>query len=219
MPTSLGPGRLRFHDHRSVEEQIASGLRIAAWMVGGFVAVVLAGAGLKSFHQRPTLLGTTELVIGTTAMLATTHRWARIIPALPFMQGFLVPWALIEAFISGKNPRAPYQAMPRIETAEFIIGVTLVVALTWRLVRSRPAMTTVVDRVALTCFVLALINQMFVPDPRPGTPPISIVFGFAALSVAWLAYRWDRWKHPHKHHPVAHTSGSTAGTVQGVSGT
>jgi hypothetical protein len=87
---------------------------------------------------------------------------------------------------------------PRVEAAQLLSYCAVVVFLTWRFWRDRPAMTTFLDRCALNVFVIATLEQVLVSYHFP---PIPLLSGVAALFVAWVAYHLQRAKHRHKHHP------------------
>ena len=207
MPTSRQPAsEVRFRDKRPVNEQVASGLRIAAWMIGGVLALGLAGRGVIDLHANRTLQGFCELSIPLVAMFVTVHRWAGIVAGLFFLPIAGQPFRrfpLIQSLVTGKSPNSPYESIPRYISFEILVYALIVVALTYRFARKRPAVTSIVDRVALTFFVVVSLNQSAVPY---SFPPLSLTLGLLALAIAWLVYRWDRWKHPGKHHREPHAS-------------
>lgn len=92
-------------------------------------------------------------------LLFTVHRWASDMPAALFMRA-IAKRSLILVLVA-------YSPIQRLRLAEFLLYSLAVVALTWRFVVRRPAMTTLVDRLALTFFVVANLNQLVVPYSFP----------------------------------------------------
>ena len=79
----------------------------------------------------------------------------------------------------------PYESVPRVFAAElalFCFGATI---LSVRLAKNRP---TVLDSVVLTFFVFAALSEaLFVGS----SIPVPLIFGFAALLVAWCVHYWE----------------------------
>jgi hypothetical protein len=196
-------GRL-FGDKRPWRKQVASGLRIAAGLIAGFCVIVLAGAGLLPWSGPPHqdapvrfLVGWWTLPVAVLIMVLTAHRWA------PFTIAFFLGPVLLRAFVHlvvGPSPTSPilWQTMPRVEAAQLFAYCAVVIGLTWRFVRERPAPTTFLDRCALTFFAIATLEQAFVTYR---VPPLPLLSGVMALFIAWVAYHLNRATKRHEHHP------------------
>jgi hypothetical protein len=201
MPTSRLPNRgVRLRDKRRIGTQIQSGFNIAAWIIGGFLVVGLAMSGLIHLHESRTMRGLCELSAATIIFLLTVHRWASVMPGAFFARGIAKGSILL---IVGAGSSYSQPPISRLELAEFVLYSLVVVALTWRFLASRPAMTTLWDRLALTFFVVAILNQLTV---HYSFPPLWMALGLLALAIAWIAYRMGRRKHQGTHSPGNPTS-------------
>jgi hypothetical protein len=180
-------------DNRSVGEKVVSGIRLAGGLVAGFLVLTLAfggvatlPAGAPAYGRYGVLVSWTALCLASLIMLATADRWA------PYLAGFLCVPSIFKAsglILVGPDPKSsiPSSHFSRTEAAEILAACVVVIALTWRFVGGRPAATTFLDRLGLTFFVLAAIKQAVTPYHWP---PLPLISGFAALVIAWCAYRW-----------------------------
>jgi heme A synthase len=193
-PTSpLNPFRGR--DNRSVREQIISGLRLTAGLVAGFLVLVLALGGLSTLPGGAPAYGRfgvyvswSMICFASLIMLMTANRWA------PFVPGFFFVPALFKTLgilLVGANSSSTYAShrVTRTEAAEILVVCAVVIALTWRFVGNRPAPTTLLDRIALTFFILATLKQSAMAY---NSPPVALISGLCALLIAWCVYRWGR---------------------------
>lgn len=91
-----------------------------------------------------------------------------------------------------------YSHLPisRLELAAFLVYSLAVVALTWRFLVRRPAMTTLVGRLFLTSFVIAILNQLVITY---SFPPLWMTLGLSGLGTAWIANRMGRPKYHGMH--------------------
>jgi len=188
-------------DDRSVREKVSSGIRIGLGLVCGFLVMILATAGLATlpggapaYGRYGVLVSWSMLLLASTVMVWTANRWA---PYLPGIFGAPLLKILVQ-ILSGPSPYSsiPYRTVGRMEAAEFFAFCAVVLALTWRFVRRRPAATTFLDRLALTCFAVAALKQVVTPYHWP---PLPLLVAITAIFVAWLAYRWKLWKRRRAH--------------------
>jgi hypothetical protein len=116
-------------------------------------------------------------------MVWTANRWA------PFVTGFFFGPAVLKiaaVLFLGSDTYYSSHSISRTGLAEFLVYALAVVALTARFVGNHPAPTTVLDRFALTFFVLATFRQVVVPYRFP---PWFLLLGGVGLLVAWCAHR------------------------------
>jgi hypothetical protein len=196
-------------DTRPWQKRVASGFHHVARLLAGFVVAGMAMAGLSWWSSAPVnsraplalLNDWWSLPIAATIMLLTAQRWAPF--AIAFFFGPGLRNALIVA-IGGPNPASPiiWLRTPRLEATELATCLALVVVLTWRFLRERPAPTTLIDRCALTLFAITSLEQAMV-DYR--FPPVSLLSGITALFVAWVAYRLRRTKQHRPTHQFANS--------------
>jgi hypothetical protein len=187
----IDPYRWR-RDNRRVGEKVVSGLRLAGGLVAAFLVMTMAlgglatlPAGAPAYGRYGVLVSSAGLCVASIIMLWTVERWAA------YLAGFFCVPAFFKALgvvLFGPNPnsRVPSSLLSRAEAAEVLAACAMVIALTWRFVVGRPAATTFLDRLALTFFVLAALKQAVTQY----WPPIALISGFAALVIAWCAYRW-----------------------------
>jgi len=154
----------RWTDKRSVGEQVAGGFRKAGGLIGGFAVMMASFVGLavmsdhESVHSDSALLAAwSALGITTLIMVWTANRWA------PFVTGFFFGPAVLKiaaVLFLGSDTYYSSHSISRTELAEFLVYALAVVALTARFVGNHPAPTTVLDRFALTFFVLASSEEL-----------------------------------------------------------
>jgi hypothetical protein len=195
--------QFRGRDRRSVIEQIVSGLRLAGGLVAGFLVLVLAfgsisnlPAGAPAYGGFGVYVSWGMLCVASIIMLLTTNRWAPYVPGFFCLPGLFKAVGLL---LLGPNLSSPIASnwANRTEAMEIVVLCIIVIALTWRFIGKRPAHTTLLDRVALTFFVLAAIRQATIAYHWP---PMPLMSGLSALLVAWCAYRWERAGRKQKHH-------------------
>jgi hypothetical protein len=182
----------RWNDRRSKRQQIVNGFRIAGGLIGGFAVMmaVLVGLGrLAEDHRNQTgssiLLSWLAVVAAALIMVWTAHRWA------PFVTGFFFGPAVLKilgVLTLGDDSYYSAHSMTRTSVAELLAYALVVVVLTARFVGKRPAMTTGLDRIALTVFVFATFKQVLMPHPFPAW---WLLAGVTALFIAWCAHRLE----------------------------
>lgn len=188
---------------------MASGLLHAGRLLVGFLVAGMAMAGLSWWSSVPLnssaplafLDGWWLLPIAATIMLFTAHRWAPFSIAFFFVPGLR---NALTVAIGGSNPDSPIDWLrtPRLEATELATCFALVVILTWRFLRERPAPTTLIDRCALTFFAIAVLEQFIVTYRFP---PLPLLSGITALFIAWVAYRFRRTKQHRPTHEFANS--------------
>jgi hypothetical protein len=123
------------------------------------------------------------LALATAIMFVTANRWS------PYVTGFFFAPAILRiasVLVLGSGSYYAAQSFSRVQTAELLLFALIVVALTVRFVGTRPAPTTLIDRLALTLFALAMARQINIPYRFPPWPLLS---GLVALLVAWFVGR------------------------------
>jgi hypothetical protein len=188
-------------DNRSVHQQVVSGLRLAGGLAGGLlilgmaswsIASLLAVASPNTPFER--LAFWTMLGFASVTMFVTVHRWVSFVPAFYFLSFLRVLGVLMIGSFSSSWKESAWAA--RIDFLELVVACIAVIGFTWRFLGARPASTTLLDRFALTLFVLTQIHTMAVTGRAPRWPS---VLGYSALAIAWCVYRWNRagvrWKH------------------------
>ena len=183
--------RFRARDHRPIHRQVVNGFRIVAGLIGGFLvllpamlAVAVLPGGPPVHRRFGMTAGWLFLLLTSGIMISTANRWA------PFITGFFFGPALFKAVfpvLLGPDPTSRFaqNRIPRLEAAEALAYIAVVIILTWRFVKSHPAPTTLIDRFALTLFVIATLRQAVIPYHFP---PVPLLTGVAALFVAWCVY-------------------------------
>ncbi len=161
------PDPFRWHDKRPVNAQIASGLRRVA--LGGAVFAVIVAAfgslGRISRDQSPVAWAT--VVASAVIMIFTAPRWARFgVLGLGFpVKALLLRPAYLREF------------------GEFAAFSVFVALLTYRFWKTRPAKTTLIDRLALTAFILCSLDAAAVQRVLPA------LIGLGPLAIAWCVAR------------------------------
>jgi hypothetical protein len=188
-----------WNDKRSKAKQVANGFRIAGGWIAGFVVIVLAfGSIVVLSEDQPTQSGISvlaswvALVVATLIMLWTANRWA------PFLGFFFGPAVLkiLGILAVGDDSYYSSHSITRVETAEVLAYFVVVVSLTSRFIGTRPAPTTVFDRLALTFFVFTSFKQAVIPYRFP---PWFLISGVVALFAAWCVHRFTRVKRKRRH--------------------
>lgn len=188
----LDPYKWR-RDNRNVSEKVVSGIRLGGGLIAGFLVLALALAGISTlpagapaYGRYGALVSWSMVCTSSIIMFWTTNRWAPYVPGFFFLPAlFKILWVVL----AGPNPHSPisYHRLSRAEAAEIFAVCIAVVVLTWRFVGGRPAFTTLLDRLALTFFVLAAIRQVTISYQWP---PLPLLSGLFALLIAWCVYQW-----------------------------
>jgi hypothetical protein len=194
----------RWNDRRSKSQQVVNGFLISGGLIAGFAVMmaVLGGLARLSEDQRTQsgssiLLSWTALVAAALIMLWTAHRWA------PFVTGFFFGPAILRilgVLIVGDDSYYSAHSLTRTGVLALLAYALSVVVLTSRFVGKRPAMTTVLDRIALTFFVFGTFKQVLMPHPFPAW---WLLAGVTALFIAWCAHRFRRAKRGHRYDDAA----------------
>jgi hypothetical protein len=188
-----------WNDKRPKSKQLANGFRIAGGLIAGFVVMVMAMGGLAQLSSdHPTsggglILASWAALVAAVIMFWTANRWAG------FVTGFFFGPALLKilgVLVVGDDSYYSSHSITRTDVAELLAYVLAVVALTSRFVGKRPAMTTVVDRLALTFFVFTSLKQVISPYHFPPWPLLS---GLIALLLAWCTHRFTHVKRTRGH--------------------
>jgi len=146
-------------------------MRLSGGLVAGFLVV---GAGVRGLYTptagRSRLWPLWALSLLGMPVLPQLSCSGPQADAAPFVPGFFV------YLLSSRLSRASSRTKPsssisshritRTEAAELLLSA-LCHALTWRFVGNRPAPTTLLDRLALTFFVLAHAQTMAIPYHWP----------------------------------------------------
>jgi hypothetical protein len=185
--------RFRLRDHRSVHEQVISGLRLAGGLVGGFVVLILAGksmivliAGTPVSGRLAHSAAWAVLFAASMVMLFTANRWASFVPSF-FGLSFVRDLGVI-LFAAVSSSWIASGGITRNEALQLLGVCAAVIVLTWRFVGERPAPTRLRDRITLTILVLGLLMQIVIPYHWPPWP---LIAGFSALFLVWLVDRWN----------------------------
>jgi hypothetical protein len=182
----------KWNDMRPKAKQVASGFRIAAGLIVGFaVMVMVVGSFRRLLDGEPQSFGSliaclSALVVSAIVMLWTANRWAPFVPGFFFGPAIL---KMVAALVLYPDSYYSSHSMPRMELAELLVFSIGVVALTFRFVGKRPAMTTFFDRIALTLFAFTALSWLFTPYRFP---PWRLLFGGIALLIAWCAHHFPR---------------------------
>lgn len=215
-PTSpFDPYRWR-HDSRTTGERVISGMRLGGGLVAGFAVAVLAFGGLSTLPAGVSARGHYGLLVSWSMvcvsgaiLFLTANRWASIGPGF-FCVPALFKTLAVLIFGTIQSSSIPYSRLTRTQAGEILFVCIVVIALTWRFARNRPAPTTFIDRIALTFFGLAALKQMAITY---SWPPVPLISGLFALLIAWCAYRWQQTGRRRKHHS------KSSNTVETLSGT
>jgi hypothetical protein len=156
-------------------------------MIGCFGSLAVLSDHDAVHSERATVTAWAVLAIATVIMLWTADRWARF--AAAFFFGPAVPKIAAAILFFGTGSYDSAYSISRLELAELLAYAVAVVALTWKFVGKRPAPTTLLDRFALTFFVLATFRQVVMPDRFL---PWSLLLGAVGLLIAWSVHRLNR---------------------------
>lgn len=190
----------RWNDRRSKRQQVVNGFLIAGGLIAGFAVMLAVFGGLawlsedqRTQSARSILLAWAALVAAALIMVWTAPRWA------PFVTGFFFGPAILKILgllIVGDDSYYSTHSMTRTGVLELLVFALSVIVLTSRFVGKRPAMTTVLDRIALTLFVFVTFKQVLMPRPFPVW---WLLAGVTALFVAWCGHRFRRAKRTPRH--------------------
>jgi hypothetical protein len=181
-------------DNRSVHQQVVSGLRLGGGLVAGLlilglaywsISALLANAHSSAWPGHFCLWFI--LCFASVMMFVTVNRWVPFVPAFYLLTLMRSLGVLTFGLVSSASTAADWAS--RKDLLGPLVFCVVVVALTWRFIGNIPAPTTFLDRVALTFFVLAQLNQMAISYHRP---PLPLILGFSALLITWCVYRWNR---------------------------
>jgi hypothetical protein len=144
----------------------------------------------ESVHSElATLAAWAALGISAMIMLWTANRWA------PFVTGFFFGPAVLKiaaVLFLGSDSYYSSHSISRVELAGFLAYVVAVVAFTLRFAGKHPTSTTLLDRFALTFFVVATLRQVVIPYRFPPWP---LLLGGVGLLIAWWVHRLTGRKH------------------------
>jgi hypothetical protein len=191
LPTPTTPtDSFKWSDKRPIRDQIASGLRKAVVLILGYGVLVGGLGSLIVLSDRTATRGLGQFVLWCCILLATAgimfmtaNRWS------PYVAGFFFGPAILHVcfvLFFGSDSYYSTNSFSQLDAAEFLVFAIAVVALTVRFVGERPAPTTLIDRLALTFFAMAMFRQMVIPYRFP---PFPLMSGVGALLIAWIAFR------------------------------
>ena len=157
-------------------------LRAAAYIAAFFwLALVYVGGVLVSRPETGThshLVAWAILLVAGVVMITTMDHWARYLPVI-FGSGTL--GGLLATGAGHLLNGNPFPRPIAAGMAALFVGCSLVS----RPLAKRPL--TMIDRVVLVAFLIALIGGMIAGTPISGFAGLSV--GFGCLSVAWLCDR------------------------------
>lgn len=189
-PTSTYPtDQFRWRDKRPVSAQVLSGIRKALGLIIGFFVIIAPAISFTRLSKDHIALGE-ALLFGTllagasVVMVFTANRWS------PWVTGFFFGPAVLKlamVLVLGSND----PSVSRSELAAVLGYAAAIVLLTARFIGDNPAPTTLVDRLALTFFALAMCKQLTIAF---SFPPWPLILGGLALLVSWSSYRFKHAK-------------------------
>jgi len=199
------------HDNRSVGQQVASGLRLASGLVGGFLTLAVAFGSIsilladaqpdaRSGHSFFWVV----LCFASILMFLTVNRWVAFVPAFYCLTLFRILSALLVGRFISSSAASSWSGAKGL--LELLVACAVVTALNWRFVGHTPVPTTLLDRFALTFFVLAQLSQMAITYRWP---PLPLTSGLCALLIAWGTYQWKRGEITRKHRTGSPTISET----------
>jgi hypothetical protein len=181
--------------NRSRKEQVSNGLRLGIGAGAFLIAVMLLGKGLTGVvspvppHH---LVGSdwgacVEICIALVLLFVTAQVWLLLVGAFAF-RGFVYEVLLL---ISGKELYAPFRPISRVEAAAgACLALTTLVPL-FRFFDTRPS---ILDRIALTFYVLAAAFALTGHRAAPTLIDPWLLAGWIALAVSWCVHRWKTTK-------------------------
>jgi hypothetical protein len=161
------------HETRTAKEQAKSGLRLGLGFASLFVGGGLLGAGLsstvwaaRSAHQIVRLdpIGWLEVIVGTAILIPSAGVWWQLLVGYML---FAAAKSLL-LLVTGADPYPPHGAISRLTSTALLCYCIASIALMVRFVKHAPS---VIDRVALTLFLVALLwraDTMKVSGLGPG---------------------------------------------------
>ena len=170
---------------RSVKEQIHSGLRLGAGLGVFLIGALLLGQAntrlgvLSSIHQSgwSDWVVWLDVVLGIGLLFSTVHVWYQ------WLAGCLLFGILkgLMALVTGSDI-FPLRQVPATHLASLTVVAYCVAALLL-MARFTARKPTMVDRVAITFFLLCLV-------PSGPFPSVWEIVGLAGLFLSWGVYRW-----------------------------
>lgn len=184
---------------RSVKEQIQSGLRLGAglgvFLIGGLLLshVRTRLEVLSSYHQTGWSDWTVwlEVILSVGLLFSTAHVWYQ------WLAGCLVFGALkgLIALVTGRDI-FPLRQVPATHLASLTVVAYCIVTLLL-MARFMDRKPTMVDRVAVTSFLLCLLPS------GSSFPSVWEIVGFGGLLASWVVYRWREGRAPTGGAPVS----------------
>jgi hypothetical protein len=183
---------------RSAKEQIQSGLRLGAGLGVFLIGVLLLGQArsrlevLSSHHQAgwSDWVVWLEIILSVGLLLFTVHVWYQWLAGCMFfgtLKGLI-------ALVTGRDI-FPLSQVPATRLASLTVVAYCVVTVLL-LARFMDRKPTIVDRVAITLFLLCLL-------PSGSFPSIWEIVGLAGLLASWGIYRWREGRAPTGGAPVS----------------
>jgi len=189
-------------DKRSARQQVVSGLRLAGGLVGvilvlgvAFWSISTLLADARSNARSGHFVFWVMLCFSSLIMFVTVNEWVALVPAFYVLILTRIVGALIIGTFSSSSTASDWGN--RRDLWELLVVCVVVSALSWRFIGNTPAPTTLLDRFALTFFVLAQLTQTEITFHWP---PLALTSGLAALLIAWGGYRWKLAGTRRKHH-------------------
>jgi hypothetical protein len=179
-------------DNRSARQQVVSGLRLAGRLVGGILILGVAFwsistllADARSNARSGHFVFWVMLCFASLIMFVTVNEWVALVPAFYVLILTRIVGVLIIGTFSSSSTTSDWGN--RRDLFELLVVCVVVSALSWRFIGNTPAPTTLLDRFALTFFVLAQLIQTAIIYHWP---PLPLTSGLSALLIAWCGYRW-----------------------------
>lgn len=174
-PTSVwNPYRSRVDDRTGLKKRV-DGFKLAFSVIIGFLVLVVTVAGIGRLSSgsvganHSPLISWSMVCLGAVVIIVTANRWAAGGPGI-----FCGPvlFASVNIVIFGSHPSRGnhYLRATRMEAAEMMLFCIAVIALTFRFMKDGPSPTTLIDRIALTVFVMMSLKQMTIPYTWPPLP-------------------------------------------------
>jgi hypothetical protein len=185
----------KLHPNRSRKEQVGNGLRLGIGAGAFLIAVMLLGSGLKRVVSSvppqhlvwSDWVAWVQICIALVLLFVTAQVWLMVVGGYAF---FGLAKVLL-VLISGKDFHAPYRPIPRLEALAVAFFALTTLVLLFRFVDTRPS---ILDRVALTFYVLAIAVGL--SGDRAASTLIDSwpTAGLIALAISWCVYRWKTTK-------------------------